>query len=326
MGRALSTAFCAALLVVSAAAFAITEGEKTALSALYATKVVTRAGKVLPGKVFSPTCDGRFPGCNRVGVIEFRTRAPGRVEVWIVSAATGKRVVTVIADRLSGAKALVRVVFYGRVGNRASGALLPDGSYLPVVKLLTQQLTFKLPNPIAIDTTPPKVIRPPRILHLALTPLKPGGPGIAVIAYRLEGPAHGVLFVDGHQSEFTYRQPLRGTLSWDGTIHHRRVPAGVYTLEMAAQDEAGNRSVPFTVAIVTVRYIALSRPRVSVRPRGEVTERVLDWPGSVRYSLDGRHGVTDSHLLHLRAPARRGGYRLVVTGGGHRASAKVVVT
>ena len=199
MGRVLSTAFCVALLVVSAAAFAITEGEKTALSALYATKVVTRAGKVLPGKVFSPTCDGRFPGCNRVGVIEFRTRAPGRVEVWIVSAATGKRVVTVIADRLSGAKALVRVVFYGRVGNRASGALLPDGSYLPVVKLLTQQLTFKLPNPIAIDTTPPKVIRPPRILHLALTPLKPGGPGIAVIAYRLEGPAHGVLFVDGHQ-------------------------------------------------------------------------------------------------------------------------------
>jgi len=325
VGRALSTAFCAALLVVTAAAFAITEGEKTALSALYATKVVTPAGKVLPGKLFSPTCDRRFTGCNRVGVIEFRTRARGRVEVWMVAAATGKRVVTVIADRLSAPKALVRVEFYGRAGNRPTGALLPDGAYLPVVKLLTQQLTFKLPNPITLDTVPPTVIHPPRIVHLTLTPLKPGGPGIAMIAYRLGGHAHGVLFVDGHQAEFTYRQPLRGTLRWDGMLHHRRVPAGVYTLEMAAQDEAGNRSVPFTVAIATVRYIALSTARVVVAPHGEVTERVLDWAGPVRYTLDGRHGVTDSHLLHLRAPAGRGGYRLVVTGGGHRASAKVVV-
>ena len=310
MGRVLSSAFCVALLAVAAAAFALTEGAKTERSPIYGTMI---------DKIFSPVCD---PGicARRVADIVFDLRAPERLEVWMERGSTRVRT---IVDGRRYPRGKVRLDFSGR---SADGVLLPDGIYYPVVRLLGDHRTIRLPNPIQLDTVPPRVTSYPHDLRALVSPGAVGRPQVVLVPYTLSAPGHGVLFADGHRVSLTYRQPLRGVLEWRATIDGRPVRAGRYTLEIAVQDAAGNRSKPIAFAQVAVRYLELNLRRIRARPHKPFTVHVLIGPARVSWFLDGRRGSARTHTLHLSAPGTPGRYRLYVSGAGHATSALVVVS
>jgi hypothetical protein len=108
-------------------------------------------------------------------------------------------------------------------------------------------------------------------------------------------------------------------------VRGRLVRPGSHVLEISAQDAAGNRTDPFPFAVVTVRYVALGRPRVVVKPGGRFAILALSDAREVDWRLHGAHGLVRPGTLRLRAPARRGVYRLYVTAAGHAAKAFVVV-
>jgi hypothetical protein len=301
----LSTAFCVALLAATAGAFALTQGAKTELIPIFKTHV---------DKVFSPDC-----GCTTsVARIDFRLRKKDRLTVWLDH--EGERVRTLVPGR-TYPRGWVRLEFDGISD---AGLTLPEGDYRPVVHLAREHRTIELPNTIALDTTPAAV----HVRHRIYTHISPDGDGrkdLFKIQYSVSEPAHGILLVDNHQVAFTYRKPLKGVLVWNGKIDGRLARPGNHVLEISAQDVAGNRTKPFPLAVVTVRYVALGRTRVLVKPRGRFALLVLADAPRVEWRLHGRRGIARPGTLHLRAPAKRGVYRLYVVAAGHAAKALVVV-
>ena len=77
--------------------------------------------------------------------------------------------------------------------------------------------------------------------------------------------------------------------------------------------------------MVTVRYVALGRSRVLVWPRGRFAVLALADAPRVGWVFNRTHGESTPGTLRLRAPAKRGVYRLYVTAGDHAAKALVVV-
>jgi hypothetical protein len=100
---------------------------------------------------------------------------------------------------------------------------------------------------------------------------------------------------------------------------------GLYVLYAAAQDSAGNYAKPTPFSIVQVRYVALARDRVVVRPGGRFAIRVSTDAARVQWHLDDRSGVARRGTLHLRVPRQRGVYHLYVLAAGHAARCTVVV-
>jgi hypothetical protein len=305
VARVLSTAFCVALLAATAGAFALTQGAKTELIPIYRTHV---------DKIFSPDC-----GCaTSVAKIDFRLRKKDRLTVWLDH--DGRRVRTLVSGRVYP-RGPVALEFDGIDD---SGLTLPEGDYRPVVHLSREHRTIQLPNTIVLDTTPAVV----HVRHRIYTHISPDGDGHRdsfEVHYSVSEPAHGILIVDHHQVAFTYRKPLKGVLVWNGKIDGRVARPGNHVLEISAQDVAGNRTKPFPFAVVTVRYVALGRTRVLVRPRARFAILVLADAPRVEWRLHGRRGLARPGTLHLRAPAAAGVYRLYVTAAGHAAKALVVV-
>jgi len=305
VARVLSTAFCVALLAATAGAFALTQGAKVELIPIYKTHV---------DKVFSPNCRC----ATSIARIDFRLRKKERLTVWLDH--DGTRVRTLVSGR-TYARGWVRLEFDGIDD---SGVTLPQGTYQPVVHLSREHRTIELPNAIALDTAPARV----RVRHRIYTHISPDGDGrkdAFEVHYAVSEPAHGILVVDNHQVEFTRFQRLHGVLRWNGKIDGRPARPGNHVLEISAQDLAGNRTKPFPFAVVTIRYVALGRTRVLVRPRGRFAILVLADARRVGWRLHGRSGEARPGTLHLRAPAKRGVYRLYVTAAGHAAKALVVV-
>jgi hypothetical protein len=192
------------------------------------------------------------------------------------------------------------------------------------VHLAREHRTIELPNTIVLDTTPPAV----HVRHRIYTHISPDGDGRADsfrIRYSLGEPGRGILIVDGRQVAITARQGRGGELVWNGRVRGRPVRPGNHVLEISAQDAAGNRADPFPFAVVTVRYVALGRTRVLVKPGGRFAILVLADARDVGWRLLGAHGLARPGTLRLRAPVRRGVYRLYVTAAGHAAKAFVVV-
>jgi hypothetical protein len=301
LGRLLSTAFLVALLAATAAAFALTEGAKLELSPIYRTDVAP---------VFSP---GITPG-----TIDFRIRTRDRLTVWMTRG--GKRVSTVVPGQTYRA-GWVRLEFTGLT---PAGLDLPDGDYVPVVHFGRSHRTITLPSTIALDTRPPKITVP----HRVYTHISPDGDGrhdVYRVEYRLDGPAHAILFVEGRRVQVTRSQKLTGELSWNGKFDGQPVPPGNYVLRATARDAAGNVAERFPFAVVTVRYVELGRTRVLVRPSRRFAIRVLADTRCVDWLLNRGHGHVCHHTLHLRAPRKPGVYRLYVEASGHAAKALVVV-
>jgi hypothetical protein len=305
VARQLSTAFCVVLLAATAGAFALTQGAKVELVPIYRTHVA---------KVFSPSC-----GCpTAVARIDFRLRKRDRLTVWIDHG--GERVRTLVPGR-TYPRGPVTLQFDG-IDDQ--GFTLPDGDYRPVVHLSREHRTIELPNTIVLDTKPPVV----HTRHRIYTHISPDGDGrndVFRIAYSVGEPAHGILLVDGRRVAFTYRKPLHGVLVWNGRIDGHLAKPGNHTLQISARDTTGNRAKPFPFAVVAVRYVALGRTRILVAPKRRFAVLVLADARRVDWLFNRGRGSAAPGTLRLRAPAKRGVYRLFVSVRGHAAKALVVV-
>ena len=311
MARALPTAFVLVLLAATAAAFSLTERAKLELSPIYGTQ---------PDQVFSPDSKVRR---TRLARIHFRVRKAERIDVWIEDSG-GDKVADLVVDRSVRPRQEVRLVWDAFT---EAGTLVPDGTYFPVVKLTRSHRTIVLPSDIVLDTRPPRITVFPRTKYPIISPDGDGHADTFRVRYRVSEPAHGILLLRGKQVVYTLGQKTTGELTWNGKKPgtSRSLPPGRYVLGVAARDRAGNQSPGRPFAIAQIRYVSLGRERVVARPRGRFAIRVSTDAPRVEWRLHGRSGTLPRGTLHLRAPKRRGVYRLYVTAATHTAACVVVV-
>jgi hypothetical protein len=133
-------------------------------------------------------------------------------------------------------------------GRDASGEIVPDGTYYPLVHLQRAGRTIDLPNPIRLDT-----IRP-SIKFTSLTPraFRPGTEKLKV-TYTVSEQAHALLYVDGRRRVVTNSTRRHGRLPWYGKVRGHAIRPGRHKLKLVAEDLAGNRSAPTPVVVVRVR-------------------------------------------------------------------------
>jgi hypothetical protein len=308
VARLVSTLLVLGLLGGTAAAFAVTEHLKLVRSPIFATKV--------DEKVFSPVC-----GCRTEKVqIRFKLRRADRLTLTIQSS-DGTIVRTIVPDHA------VRRGGFGRYwdGHDDSGAVVPDGVYKPRVHLAHQHRTIVLPNPIGVDTKPPRVSVVSWIpRRRVLTPDRNFLHERLEVRYRVSEPAHVILYVGGKRRYRSRSQQLTGIARWFGHVNGRGVPAGRYRVTLAARDIAGNLSRRVPVGTLFVRYVRLPHSVYRVQAGTRFGTRVLTDSRGVRWRLGNRSGTGKSHLV-LRAPKQPGRYRLTVGVGDHLATATVVV-
>jgi hypothetical protein len=133
-------------------------------------------------------------------------------------------------------------------GRDASGELVPDGVYYPLVELQRAGRTIDLPNPIRVDTIRPSI----RLRSLRPRVFRPGVQTLTA-TYTVSEHAHALLFVDGSRRVLTASKRLRYLLHWSGRVHGQAIRPGRHEVWLVAEDLAGNRSAPTPVVIVRVR-------------------------------------------------------------------------
>lgn len=306
VARIASGVLVAALLAATVVAFVYTEKLKLTKSPITGTLV---------DKVFSPVCD-----CDTASArITFRLRRPDVIDADIVDG-HGEVVRELVRSRAQGAGR----AFLVWDGRGESGAVVPEGSYRPRIRLRRERRTITLPNPIVVDVTPPVVER----YAVAPRVISPDGDGrrdAALARYRLSERAQAMLYVDG-QREIVKRGTRReSTIRWPGPIDGEPAPKGLYRLTLRAVDLAGNASLRSRPAVVRVRYVELGRSRIEVEPGGRFAVLVVTDAPTVRWRLAGRTGTARRGTLRLTAPEAVGRHALVVSANGHAARAAVVV-
>lgn len=308
MQRLLSTALVLGLLVATAAAFAITEGLKLVPSPIRGTQVQ---------KTFSPVC-----ACpKRLAEIEFRLRRADTLTLDILDA--GRHRVRRLADAINAPRGTNRFTWDGRTDG---GAVAPSGAYVVRVHLAAQHRTILLPNRIALDTVPPRVVAA-ETSRSVISPDSDGQLDSVRISYRLSEPAHATVFLDGTRILRTKTHQPRAVLTWYGTRDGKPLPAGTYRLRIGAEDVAGNVSTRAgeRVRVVRIRYIELLRHRIVVPAGVRFGVRVDTDAKRYGWRLGSRRGVGTSVQLVLRSPKRPGRYTLTVFERGHRDAAVVRV-
>ena len=213
--------------MATATAFAVTQRLKLEPSPISKTRV---------SDIFSPVCRC----ATKTADIEFSLR---RADHLRIAVRTGSGEVTVAGGTFP--RGDVRVRWDGR---DASGELVPDGIYYPLVELQRAGRTIDLPNPIRVDTIRPSI----RLRSLRPRIFRPGTESLTV-TYTVSEHAHALLFVDGSRRVFTASKRLRYLLHWSGKVHGRAIRPGRHKLKLVAEDLAGNRSVPTPVVVVRVR-------------------------------------------------------------------------
>jgi hypothetical protein len=304
VARLASTVLVVALLAATLAAFALTQGLKQQKSPVFRTNV---------DDVLSPECDCRTSSAT----IAFRLRQPDRLDVTIVD---GGEVVRTLVSNERFERA-VRLEWDGRDD---AGNVLPEGDYRPRVHLAEDRRTITFPNDMRIDVTPPE-LEAVTVSPLVISPDGDGRADRAVVRYRLDDGARGLLFVNGRRHTLTLFARPQGTIVWNGKRDGTPLPAGLYTLAVSARDPAGNVATPRRRFPVRVRYIALGRDRIPAVAGERFAVRVSADARRVRWRLGGRNGVAQPGTLVLRAPRQKGQFTLVVSTGGHSARAAVFV-
>jgi hypothetical protein len=305
VARIASTVLVVALLAATAAAFALTQGLKLQKSPIFGTQVQP---------VFSPVCD-----CDRATArIAFKLRKADRIDVSIVA---GGEVVRTIERARSYPKGPVVIEWDGRDDR---GAVLPEGEYAPRIHVRGERQTITLPNPIRIDVTAP-VLQDVRIRPRVVSPDGDGRADTVTVTYRLSEPGRGMLFVNGKRRALTRFPRTEERIVWNAKVRGRAVRPGVYALQLAAFDPAGNRTSRTVAVPVTVRYVSLGRDRIPVSAGARFAVRVSSDAARVRWTLGGRSGFAKPGTLRLTAPLQKGRFTLTVSANGHTTRAAVFV-
>jgi hypothetical protein len=304
--RIVPATLVAALLVATSAAFVVTEKLKLTRNPIVGPTV---------DKVFSPVCDCATDSA----VVRFRLRRPDRVTVEIVDG--GGDVVRELARNRPQGRAAASYVWDGRDGD---GAVVREGSYRPRVHLDEQRRTIVMPNPIRVDTTPPRVgsftARP-----LIISPDGDGRSDRAKIRYRITERGGVELYVGGARALRKSGTRTSGTMDWFGVAGGKMVPEGLHELRLVARDIAGNLGPRSGSRSVRIRFLALGRSRIVVTPRQRFAILALSQARTLSWRLGERSGVARPGTLRLVAPAEPGRYTLRVEANGHVKRAAVIV-
>ena len=307
MARLPQTLIVLALLGATAAAFAVTERLKLERSPITGTRV---------DRVFSPVCE-----CARdVAVISFVLRKPETVTVDVIDS-NGRSVRTLVRNR-DEAKGRVSYTWDGYNGGER---VVAEGRYRPRVELEEHGRTIVLPNPIRVDTTPPR-IRIVRVFPRVFSPDGDGRRDRVTATYELDEAARAMMLVDGRQRVLSKFPELEGRLVWFGRVNGGSVRPGTYEIRLRAFDRAGNRSRRTRAVAVRARYVELARDRVEVVAGRRFGIRVSTDAASYRWLFAGERGAGRTPLLVLRAPETPGTYTVYVTVGSRADRARVVVT
>ena len=113
---------------------------------------------------------------------------------------------------------------------------------------------------------------------------------------------------------------------WFGQVNGRPVRPGTYELRLRSFDRAGNRSRRTRAVPVHVRYVELARDRIEVVAGRRFGVRVQTDAASYRWLFAGERGVGREPLLVLTAPDAPGTYAVYVSVGRFADRAEVVVT
>jgi len=307
VARLPQTLIVLALLGATAAAFAVTERLKLERSPITGTRV---------DRVFSPVCE-----CARdVAVISFVLRRPGSVTVELLDSG-GDRVRTLVRDR-DEERGRLSFTWDGRDDFER---IVEDGVYRPRVLLEEHGRTIVLPNPIRVDTKPPR-IRLLRVLPRVFSPDGDGRRDRLAARYEIGEAARAMMLVDGRRRVLSKFRETAGQLVWFGRVNGRPVRPGTYEIRLRAFDRAGNRDSSRRAVPVVVRYVALRRDRIEVVAGRRFSVRVSTDALTYRWIFAGDRGIARRRNLVLRAPETAGEYRVIVTVRGRADSAEVVVT
>jgi flagellar hook assembly protein FlgD len=123
-------------------------------------------------------------------------------------------------------------------GRDDRGEIVPDGTYRLQLRFERSDRSIVVPNPIQVDT------QAPTIELVSVAPLAPEPAEEVTVAARSNERARLLVYANGR---LVARSRMGGPgvlrLTWDGTRRgRRRLPAGEYSLTLAAQDRAGNIS------------------------------------------------------------------------------------
>lgn len=296
-----------ALLGATAAAFAVTERLKLERSPITGTRV---------DRVFSPVCE-----CARDDAqISFVMRRPDSVSLQILDSRR-RPIRRLVRDR-EQQRGRVTYVWDGRDD---ANRVVPEGVYRPRVLLERNGRTIVLPNPIRVDTTPPRI----RVVALRPRVFSPDGDGRrdrVTARFAISEPARAMMLVDGRRRVLSKFQATQGRLSWFGRVDGQPVRPGTYEIRLRAFDRAGNRSVRTRAFPVVVRYIELAREDIEAVAGRRFSVRVSTDLVRYRWLFAGTRGTETRRVLVLRAPEEPGEYRLYVLAGRFADSARVVVT
>jgi hypothetical protein len=315
--RVLTSVTLLGLLVLTAAAFAITEHLKLIKSPIFGVHVSVGTQVAKPPQL-SPVCRSS-PNCDGTALIGFRLRHRDRVTVTIVDHAH-HTVATILPGKKLGAHAPEKVRWHGRTDD---GTPVPNGDYYPWVHLAHARWTGHLTNKIVVDSTQPTVRSVPASTLALLA-----GPNRTVrIHYAFSEPAHALVYLDGRQIIQGRKIKPQFKFDWAGKAHGDPLPAGKYVLSVGAQDVAGNETPAAKRKDVTVviRYVKLSPEQVAVRSGSRVRVNVDTAAPRYTWRLGRRHGSHRGRILHVRAPTTPGTYRLVVMANGGSATTVVRV-
>jgi hypothetical protein len=304
--RRLPTVLVVLLIVATAGAFGRTELLKLETNPVSGPRV---------DKDFSPVCRC----ASGLAHISFRLRRADHVTLSIVDN-RGHTVDTVVAhDALRAG----RVAFTWN-GRNSNGEIVPEGSYRPKLELQRHGRTIVLPDPMRVDTTPP-VLRIVRAAPLTISPDGDGRRDGIRLDYSVSEHANAILLVDGVQREKTRFRPLHGVMSWYGRDDGKLLPPGAYRLQLAAVDEAGNRTTDRKAVTVRIRFIELWRTRIAVARGARFGVRYNADATTVHWRFAGKTGVARRGKIVLTAPKRKGRFALVVSERGHAVRAAVYV-
>ena len=307
MAKLPQTLVVLALLGATAAAFAVTERLKLERSPITGTRV---------DRLFSPVCE-----CLRdAATISFVLRQRGEITVDVLDS-EGDVVRTLVRDRDEPRGR----VTYSWDGRDEAGRIVEEGRYRPRVRIREHGRTIVLPNPIRVDTTPPR-IRFTDVFPRVFSPDGDGNSDRVTATYEVDEIARAMLLVDGRRRVLGRFRPRGGRLTWFGQVNGRPVRPGVYELRLRAFDRAGNRSRRTRAMPVRVRYVELRRDRIVVVAGHRFGVRVDTDASVYRWLFAGRRGEGRKELLVLRAPDTPGKYAVYVAVGRFADRAEVLVT
>jgi hypothetical protein len=305
-----------ALLVATAAAFAVTERLKLEDSPIVTTTL---------DRSVSPVCILCRPAA-REAQIRFRLRKEDDLTIDVVD-----RDGNVVRDNLVSGRYRPGSLLFSWDGRADGGRVVADGLYRVRVRLEGEDRTLEFPTEIRVDATAP-VIQEIDLQPVVFSPDGDERADQVNVRYRFNETAYPVLYVDGRRFP-PARKRLAGSRQWYALKDGRGLPPGEHRLALAAADEVGNLSPSTRAFTVRIRYVELRRSRFSTRPGSRLRIRVSTDALSVRYRLAGGGRVIEGRVrtrrgvraFMLRVPKRPGRYRLTVRANGHLDRAVVIV-